>query len=162
VPAQSLEHALLPTVPLGETAWLAAGAALVAKSPDLRRLGTDVLVASIADGRFDADAAGEALAWLTDGRLAKVSRFDGPLRDAGRVSARHAAQVVRLVEAFLTHLGATPHGLHGPLEVALEHATTGGSRVERPEARAALERIAGEVSASSKLGRLARGLLDLS
>ena len=160
-PEPVLEHALVPTVPLGETAWLAAGAALVAKSPDLRRLGTDVLVAAIADGRFDPDAAGEPLAWLADNRLAKVSRLDGPLRDAGRVSARHAAQVVRLVEALLAHLRATPHGLHGPLEVALEHATSGGSKVERAEARAALERIAGEVSASSKLGRLARELLEL-
>jgi hypothetical protein len=158
-PEAIVEHAIDPTVPLGETAWLAIGGALVAKSPDLRRVATDALVASIADGRFDPDAAGEALAWLADARLAKVSRLEAPLRDAGRVSERHAAQVVRLVEALLANLAATPHGLHAPLEPALEHATSVGYVVERPDARAALERIAGEVSSSSKLGRLARDLL---
>lgn len=160
-PEPALEHALDPNVPLGGTAWLAVGAALVAKSPDLRRLATDVLVESVSDSRFDADAAGDAVAWLVDGGMAKVSRTEAPLRDVGRVSTLHAAQVVRLVEALVAGLRATPHGLHGILEVALEQATAAGVIVERADARAALERIAGDVSASSKLGRLARGLLDL-
>jgi Family of unknown function (DUF6493) len=160
-PEPALEHALDTNVPLGETAWLAVGAALVAKSPDLRRLATDVLVESVSDGRFDADATGDAVAWLVDDGMAKVSRVEAPLRDVGRVSTLHAAQVVRLVEALVTGLRATPHGLHGILEVALEQATAAGVTVERADARAALERIAGEVSASSKLGRLTRGLLDL-
>ena len=132
----------------------------MAKAPDLHRVATDVLVASIEDGRFDADASGEALAWLAGEGLAKVSRLEGPLRDAGRVSPLHAAQIVRLTEALLAHLGATPHGLHAPLEAALEHATTARAAIERADARATLERIVGEVSASSKLGRLARGLLE--
>jgi hypothetical protein len=161
-PDAVLEHALETTTPLGDTAWLAVAGALVAKSPDLRRLATDAVVASIADGRFDADAAADALAWLAGTGLAKVSRLEPPLRDTGRVSPFHAVQAVRLVEALLARLDATPHGLHAPLEVALEHATTVGYAVERPDARAALERIAGDVTPSSKLGRLARGLLDLS
>ena len=156
-PEPALEHALDPAVPLSPVAWLAVAGALVAKAPDLHRLATDVLVASIDDARFDADAAGEALAWLAGQGLAKVSRLEGPLRDAGRASPLHAAQVVRLTEALLAHLGATPHGLHASLEAALEHATTARAAIERTDARTALERIAGEVS---KLGRLARGLLE--
>jgi len=160
-PQPVVEHALTPSVPLGDVAWLAIAGALVAKSPDLRRVATDVLVASIADGRFDADAAGEAIAWLTDEGLAKASRLEAPLRDAGRVSTLHAAQIVRLAEAVIARLQATPHGLHGPLEVMLEHATSAGVEVQRADARAALERVAGEVSSSSKLGRLAHSLLHL-
>jgi hypothetical protein len=159
-PEPVLEHALDPGIPLGETAWLAIGGALLAQSPDLRRLGTDVLVASIADGRFDPDALGGAIAWLVDGGLAKASRLDASLRDAGRISSPHAAQVLRLVEALVASLQATPHGLHAVLEVALECATSAGLAVEREDARAALERITREVSAGSKVGRLARGLLE--
>jgi Family of unknown function (DUF6493) len=161
-PDAALEHALDPSVPLAEPAWLAVAAALVAKSPDLRRVATDVLVTSIADGRFDPDAAGDASAWLANEGLAKVSRLAEPLRDAGRVSALHATEILRLVEALLARLTATPHGLHAPLEVAVEHASSLGWAVENADARATLERIVGEVSPSSKLGRLARQLLDLS
>jgi hypothetical protein len=72
-----------------------------------------------------------------------------------------AAQIVRLAEVVVARLQATPHGLHGPLEVMLEHATSAGLGVQRADTRAALERVTGEVSSSSKLGRLARVLLDL-
>ncbi len=58
---------------------------------------------------------------------------------------------------LLARLQATPHGLHATLEVALEHASGAGATLERPDARAALERNTGEVSTGSKLGRLARG-----
>jgi hypothetical protein len=55
----------------------------------------------------------------------------------------------------------TPHGLQAPLEAVLEHAAGAGLAVQRAEARDALERIAGEVSRGSKLGRVSRALLEL-
>lgn len=157
-----LEHALDSSVRLADVAWLAIAGGLVAKSPDLQRISTDVVVASIEDGRFDREAAAEALAWLFANGFAKAARLQAPLRDAGRVSPRHAEEVLRLAEALLARLTESPHGLHAPLEAVLEHATRAGLAVKRAEARAALERIAGEVSRSSKLGRVVRSLLDLS
>ena len=160
-PEVALEHALDPRVPLGEVAWLAVAGGLAAKSPDLQRVATDVVVASVGDGRFDADGLAGALAWLLEERLAKASRLEAPLRDIGRVSTRHAAEVARLAEAFLARLNVTPHGLQAPLEAVLEHAAGAGLAVRRPDAREALERIAGEVSRGSKLGRVSRALLEL-
>jgi hypothetical protein len=160
-PEVVLEHALDPGVRLDDVAWLAVAGGLAAKSPELQRVATDVVVASVGDGRFDADGLAGALAWLLDERLAKASRLEAPLRDIGRVSARHAAGVAQLAEAFLTRLNVTPHGLQAPLEAVLEHAAGAGLAVERAEARAALERIAGEVSRGSKLGRVSRALLEL-
>jgi hypothetical protein len=156
-----LEHALDARVPLEGIAWLAVAGGLLAKSPDLQRLATDVVVASIADGRFDADGLARALAWLLDECRGKASRLEGPLRDAGRASGLHAVAVVRVTEALLASLSATPHGLQAPLEVMLDNAARIGVTVQRPEARAALERIGDEVSRSSKLGRVTRSLLEL-
>ena len=155
-----LEHALDPLVPLGPEAWLAVAACLVAKSPDLPRVAVDVVVTSIDDGRFDAEALGDAIAWLVDNDFAKPSRLEAPLRDVARVSPRHGAQIVRAIESVLARLGATPRGLHALLEVAVESATATRRPIADERARAALERIAGEVSPSSKLGKLARALLD--
>jgi hypothetical protein len=56
---------------------------------------------------------------------------------------------------------STPHGFVAVLEAALEHGTQLGYGIEDERGRAGLERIAGEVSRSSKLGRTARSLLDL-
>ena len=158
-PDAVLEHALASGVPLGPEAWLATAACLVAKPPELPRAAGDLLVASVEDGRFDAGALGADLAWLADNGLGKVGRLRAPLRDVARVSPLHAAQVVRLVEGLLAQLRSRPSGLHGLLELALEGTTTTGRRIEDARARATLTAIAGEVSSSSKLGRLARGLL---
>lgn len=154
-----LEHALDPYVPLGREAWLAAAACLVAKSPDLPRVAVDLLVASIDDGRFDADALGEAIAWLIDSDLAKLNRLDAPLRDVARISPLHAAQVVRAIENVLAHLGTSPRGLHALLEVAVESATATRRPITDEQARATLQRVAGGSSPSSKVGKLARTLL---
>jgi hypothetical protein len=158
-PDTVLEFALDPHVPLRREAWLATAACLVAKSPDLPRVAVDLLVASIEDGRFDAPALGAEVAWLLDNDLAKVNRLEAPLRDTARISGLHAAQVVRTVEATLACLAGRPHGLHALLEVAVEGATATGRRIEDQRARAALEGITGDVSPSSKLGKLARTLL---
>ena len=66
----------------------------------------------------------------------------------------------RRVEGFLAHVGTRPRTLHGLLDVAVEASSATGQRVQDEPARATLERIAGDVSASSKLGKLARALLD--
>ncbi len=146
-------------MPLGPEACLAVAACLTAKSPDLPRVAVDLLVASIEDGRFDADALGAEIAGLVDNDFAKVNRLEAPLRDVARVSPLHAAQVVRTIEGFLANLAEPPRGLHGLLEVAVECATATRRRVEGDRARATLERLAAGASPSSKLAKLARALL---
>ena len=155
-PEVVLEHALDPHMPLGPEAWLATAACLVAKSPDLPRAATDLIVAAIEDGRFDAAALGAELAWLVDNDFAKINRLEAPLRDVARLSPLHAAYVAQAIEAVLAQLSTAPRGLHAVLEVAVAGAT----RIRDPRARSTLERIAGEVSGSSKLGKLARALLE--
>jgi Family of unknown function (DUF6493) len=161
-PQVVLEHALSPHVPLGDVAWLGVAGGLVTKSPDLQRVATDVLVASIDDGRFEADAVADALGWLFANGFAKASRLQAPLRDVGRVSQRHAAAVLGVTEGLLARLWEAPHGMHAPLEAVLEHAAGAGLAVERPEARATLERFGSQVSRSSKLGRTVQSLLALT
>jgi len=161
-PQVVLEHALSPHVPLGDVAWLAVAGGLVTKSPDLQRVATDVLVASIDDGRFEADAVADALGWLFANGFAKAGRLQAPLRDVGRVSQRHAAAVLAVTEGLLARLWEAPHGMHAPLEVVLEHAAGAGLAVQRPEARATLERFGSQVSRSSKLGRTVQSLLALT
>ena len=102
----------------------------------------------------------ELSAWLVDNELAKVNRMEAPLRDVARVSPLHAAQVARMLEAFLAHLATEPRTLHALLEVAVEASTATGRRVEDERARATLERLAAGVSAGSKLGKLSLSLLD--
>ena len=156
-----LEHALRPEVPLGPAAWLTVAAALTAKQTDLRLVGTDVLVASIEDGRFDPDAAGDAIAWLTAGGIGRVSRLAAVVRDVGRLSPLHGAQTLRLLGAVLSRTEATPHGLQAVVEAALEHGARLQYGIEAPDARASFERIGDSVSRSSKLGRSVRALLEL-
>jgi hypothetical protein len=161
-PQVVLEHGLNAHVPLGDVAWLAVAGGLVTKSPDLQRVATDMVVASIEDGRFDVDALADALGWLFENGFAKASRLQAPLRDVGRVSQRHAVAVLEVTEGLLARLGEAPHGLHAPLEVVLEHAARAGLVVKRPEARATLERFGSQVSRSSKLGRTVQSLLALT
>jgi Family of unknown function (DUF6493) len=156
-----LRHALAEDVRIGGIGWLATAAGLLAKSPDVHRPAVDLLVQTVTDGRFDPIALGEALAWLLDHDTGTIGRLDAPLRDAGRVSALHGAQVVRFVEALVASLTTAPRNLHVPLEIALELATALRMAVEGPQARAALERIAGDSSRTSKLGRASRALLSL-
>jgi hypothetical protein len=155
-----LEHALAPHVPVPEVGWRAIAAGLLGKSPDLQRTATDVLVQTISDGRFDADLLGRSLAWLLGAGIGTSSRLGPPLSDAGRVSPLHAAQVTRAAGSLAATLQAAPHGLHVPLEAALECAISAGAAVEDERARQGLERIAASVSRGSKLGRAASGLLE--
>ena len=115
-----LEHALAPYVPLAEVGWRAIAAGLLGKSPDLQRTATDVVVQTISDGRFDADILGCSLAWLLGAGIGTSARLGPPLSDAGRLSPLHAAQVTRAVASLAATLESAPHGLHVPLEAALE------------------------------------------
>ena len=155
-----LEHALDPEVPLRDPAWDLVAAALLAKAADLPRLGVDVVVSSVEDRRYDARKLGRGLARLLDNGVGAPTRLAQPLRDAARVSPLHGAQVVRAIEAVLAQLATHPRGLHALLEVAAENAAATGRRVEDERARAALEALAGSVSRSAKLAKLARSLLD--
>lgn len=164
-PEAVLEHAHDRHVPLAREAWLATAACLVAKSPDLPRVAVDLLVAAIEDGRFDAGALGTEIAWLADNDFAKLNRLEAPLRDVARVSPLHAAQVVRTIGAVLADLETRPHALHALLEAAVESSAPAGQPLTGQallgeQARLALTRIAEEASSSSKLGKLARSLLQ--
>jgi Family of unknown function (DUF6493) len=154
-----LEHALAPYVQLPEIGWRAIASGLLAKSPDLQRRATDVLVQTIADGRFDPDLLGRSLAWLLDAGIGTSARLGSPLGDAGRTSLLHAAQVTRAVGVLAGAVQSTPRGFHVPLETALECAITAHVAVEDERARAGLERIASAGSRGSKLCRAASGLL---
>jgi uncharacterized protein DUF6493 len=155
-----LAHALAPFLPLPEVGWRAIAVGLLAKSPDLQRTATDVLVQTISDGRFDAELLGRSLAWLLDAGIGTSTRLGPPLSDAGRLSPLHAAQVSRAVGSLAATLQTAPHGLHVPLGVALECAIAAGAAVDDQRVRAGLERLAASVSRGSKLGRAASGLLE--
>jgi Family of unknown function (DUF6493) len=155
-----LELALDRLVPLRPAAWMAVAACLLAKSPDLPRVAVDVIVAATEDGRFDADALGEALAWLADHDLAKLNRLEAPFRDAARVSPQTSAQVLRTIEALLAHAALKPpRTVLSVLDVAVEASAASGLRVEDERARSTLERLGADVSRSSKLGKATAALL---
>lgn len=157
-PEVVLEAMLSPSMPLRDPAWDAVAAALLAKSPDLQRLAIDLLVATVEDERFDAEKLGAGLARLLDASVGSATRLRQSLRDAGRVSPVHSAQLVRAVGALVAKLETTPHGLHAPLDAAAELAAASGHRLSGPE-RDALERLAATVSPSAKLAKLARALV---
>jgi Family of unknown function (DUF6493) len=159
-PEAVIEQVLERTVPLPAVAWLTVAACLVVRSPGVTRVAVDLLVASVDDGRFDPDALGREIAWLVDNDFAKTGRLEAPFRDLARISPLHAAQAMRTIECILAHLGTRPHALHALLDVAAEAAAATGRRVEDERARATLTAIAAEVSRSSKLGRLARSLIE--
>lgn len=159
-PEAVLERALVRPMPLPPVAWLTVAGCLVARSPGVTRVATDLLVASVDDGRLDAAALGQEIAWLVDADFAKAGRLEAPLRDVARISPVHAAQTLRTVEAALARLETRPHALHALLEVAVEAAAATGGRIEDGGARSTLDAIAADASRSSKLGRLARSLLE--
>jgi Family of unknown function (DUF6493) len=159
-PEAVIELALERAIPLPPIAWLTVAACLLVRSPGVTRVAVDLLVASVDDGRFDADALGREIAWLVDNDFAKMNRLEAPFRDLARVSPLHATQAMRTIERVLAHLGTRPHGLHALLDVAVEAAAATGRRIEDEQARATLTAIAGAVSRSSKLGRLARSLIE--
>jgi hypothetical protein len=160
-PEVVLEWMLDPAVPLRDPAWTAVAAALIAKSPDLQRAATDVVVATVSDGRFDAERLGSGLAWLLANGFGTLTRIDAPLRDAGRVSPLHAAQIVRALEVFMVACSAEQKHLHVPLGLSLDLAAGAGTAIESEPARLVAARIGSSASKSSKVGKAAQGLLDL-
>jgi uncharacterized protein DUF6493 len=154
-----LEHALDPGVPITQLGWHAVAAGLLGKPQEVQRAAVDVVVQSVGDGRFDAERLAVAVAWLVTNELGKPNRLERPLRDAGRVSALHAAHVARVIVGVAAALPETPRTFATVLELAQELAASSGFRVDGGAERIALERITREVSKSSKLGRAARGLL---
>jgi hypothetical protein len=160
-PEVVLEQMLDPDVPLRDPAWTAVAAALLAKSPDLQRLAADVVVATVSDGRFDAVRLGAGLGWLLDGGFGTITRIEAPLRDAARVSPLHAAQILRALEVLVVASPEDRRRLHAPLGLALELAAGARTGLIEPAAGGAVERLAESASRSSKLGKSARGLLEL-
>jgi hypothetical protein len=154
-----LEHALAADVPITTLGWHVVAAGLLGKPEEVKRAAVDVVVQTVEDGRFDAEALAAALGWLVANDLGKPNRLEQPLRDAGRLSPLHAMQVAHVIVGFAATLPETPRTLAGVLELARELAAASGYSVDGGAERSVLERIAGEVSRTSKLGRAARGLL---
>ena len=157
-PEAMIERALDPDERLPKMGWWCIAASVLSKSPDLQRAGSDALVTSTDDGRFDPTELGQALAWLLESGFGKAGRLDRPLRDLGRISDLHAAQVVRLVVVLSAFLRASPTGIHVPLEIAAECALSSGVDVEDAH-RPGLEALAARSSPSSKVSRAAKALL---
>ena len=84
---------------------------------------------------------------------ATIRNVMADLEDAGLLFSPHTSAGRLPTEAGLRLF------VHGLLEVAAENATATGRRIDDAQARATLERIAGSVSSSSKLGKLAGTLL---
>ena len=157
----ALELVFDPNVPVRDPGWTAVAAALLAKSPDLQRIGTDIVLVTISDGRFDPVRLGAGIAWLLRAGFGTITRIEAPLRDAARISPLHEGQVLRALEALL---GAAPEGqrsLHAPIGLALDLATASGTGLQDDGARDAIARIGDKASKTSKVGKAARALLAL-
>ena len=158
-PEAVFEYGLDPIVPLGSNAWLAVAAGLAGRGEIARRSAADLTVQAVTDGRFNAAELGRFLSWLASSGIGTLARLAAPLRDIGRVSELHSAQMTLTVDAFMATLQTIPDNLHMLFGEAVELAARSGARIELPAARRALENVIGAVSASSKTGQLARDLL---
>jgi Family of unknown function (DUF6493) len=158
-PQAALELMLDPAVPMRDPAWTAVAATLLAKSPDLQRIGTDIVLTTISDGRFDPARLGAGIAWLLRAGFGTITRIEAPLRDAARVSPLHEAQVVRALEALLVALPEGQRHLHVPLGVALDLATASRVGINDAGARSVIARVGDSSSKASKVGKAAHGLL---
>jgi hypothetical protein len=161
LPEIALERALDEDTALRDVTWLALAEGLVARSPQVGRITTDVLITAIEDGRFDPAALAAGLAWLLARGRGVLTRAVAPLRDIARVSVLHAAQTFRLLNEIAATTPTPPRNFYALLELMLELGIELDAQIE-PSARAALERVSREASASSKLGRTARSLTELT
>ena len=153
-PEAILDHALRPHVGLDPNAWLAVGG--VAREGAGPAAGRHRRARHVDRGRSLRPRRGRRGARvLAENGVGSVPPAVPLPRDAGRLSPLHGAQTARLLGSFLRHLSATPHGLQAVLETVVEHGTRARYGIEDASSRAALERMAGEVSASSKLGKSA-------
>lgn len=118
ISAQLVEkyHFLLePGIPLYKNGVWVQALMLAAKNDELRRLGLDVLIASIEECRADAVALGHAMASL---RGFTVIRWVRSIRELARVSVLHASFAWMLLNSYIQKLG---FGVEiGFLEVLLE------------------------------------------
>ena len=160
-PEAALELMLDPTVPMRDPGWTAVAATLLAKSPDLQRIGTDIVLTTISDGRFDPGRLGAGIAWLLRAGFGTITRIEAPLRDASRISPLHEAQVLRALEALLVAAPEGQRSLHVPLGIALDLATSSGAGINDAGARGAIARVVDKASKASKVGKAAHGLLAL-
>jgi hypothetical protein len=160
-PEAALELMLDPNVPVRDPGWTAVAATLLAKSPDLQRIGTDIVLTTISDGRFDPGRLGAGIAWLLRAGFGTITRIEAPLRDASRISPLHEAQVLRALEALLAAVPEGQRSLHVPLGIALEAGTASRMGLSDPAAHGVIGRIAEGASKSSKVGKAARELVAL-
>jgi hypothetical protein len=150
-----LQRAFDPLVDLRGAGWFAIGASLLVRAHDMRRVATDVVIATVEDGRFDPQALAEALGWLLSDGVGNLRRVSQALADAARVSDLHARQVWRLIVALVPYLPADIHGLHEPLELALQLGTAHGLRPDHAQAKALGDHAVGK----SKTAAAARAMV---
>lgn len=154
-----LEPLTEPHPPLGPMAALALALGLAAQDASLRGHAQEALIAIVADGRFDAERLGCAMARLFDTGFNKLARWSVSLGEVARVSPAHAQAaaelLIRLLHANPAH---APRDVSALLELLHELLSESGSALDDSTARRYLQAL----KAGGKTARLAQQLLTLS
>ncbi len=160
-PDAMFEVSFSPLAGLGRCAWQALAHGLLAKSAAATRAATDVIVASIDDGRFDPAALAAALNWTFENGKGVLPRVVTQLRDVARLSDLHAAQVFRFGQQYIATAKTVDKTANPLLELMLETGVLLGASVTLPDARTTLEGAIASTGATSKLATTSRRLLAL-
>jgi hypothetical protein len=155
-----LEPALAPTAALDDVGWLAVACFLLGRRGIWRRTATEVVIATIDDGRFDPGALGAAIIRCLRGEHAHGARLTGSLAEAAAISDLHAAQVLRLLGVLAAAEHPAPTAtVSAWLGLAAElSAGLGATPFDEATRRGLGDRI-GAASASSQLARAGRRVL---
>ncbi|MFI5300272.1 MAG: DUF6493 family protein [Polyangiales bacterium] len=151
-----LEPLLRPSCRMMEMHWLLLALALAAKEPGESGLATDVLLATIADGRFDAVALGACAARLLGSGLVKAARWAATFAVAAQANTKARAAVRAFVEKTLAGDPTTaPRDVATLLEWLVEDVAASGERLADAGAIAYVRGLAG----GGKVARLRKALL---
>jgi len=153
-----MEPLLDPDVPMLPMAVMLLAIGLAAKDPGEYGLATDVMIASIEDGRLDGDRLGDVMADLLPTGHIIASRWAKTLTDVARISPPHAIVVRHAIELSLRGDPAdSPRDVHGLLILLRELCVEAGEAVTDVQCRDFLGQFAG----STKAAKAAKALLKL-
>jgi hypothetical protein len=154
-----LESLLNPRTPLDTMGAMLIALGLGAKEPVESGLATDALIAAVAESRLDTAAIGDALIEAADSGAIKFTRWAKQLEAVAKAGTLQAKAVFLAIEALLESAREANGRDFGAL-VVLEHelAHLAGLRLTRPDALRAIAKM----NTGGKLGRAAKGLLELS
>lgn len=149
-----LEPLLDPSLELTQPAYQLLSLGLAAKDPTESAIAVDALCVHASTGRLEQARLGDEVAGLVSAEVTKPARIAAAL---GRAAAAHPDAVAAVVVHALRPDQAGIRGMNAVLQLLHETLVGRGRRVERTEARAALEAITG----NGKAAQLARALLAL-